>query len=174
LVRTVVPPASIVPQLRAALHEIAPTVAFQAPETMDDVLDDALLTNRMESWLFGIFAGIAVLLAVIGIYGLLMQEVTSRTRDIGVRMALGATRSKIAQTVLARISLLTGIGLGVGVLLTILLRRVVSSALLIQYKGESIVIAALVVVMAFVGLLAALFPARRAAKVDPMVALRYE
>ncbi len=141
---------------------------------MDEVLDETLVNNRMESWLFGIFAGIAVLLAIIGIYGLLMQEVTSRIRDIGVRMALGATRSKISQTVLARVSLLTGIGLGAGVLLTMLLRRLVSSVLIIQYKGEGIVIAALVVLMAFVGLLAALLPARRAAKVDPMVALRYE
>jgi putative ABC transport system permease protein len=173
-VRTAVPTMSVVPQLRETMRDLAPAIAFQTPVTIGEVLDDTLVTNRMESWLFGIFAGIAVLLAVIGIYGLLMQEVTSRIRDIGVRMALGATRSKIAQTVLARISLLTGIGLGVGVLLTILLRRVVSSALLIQYKGESIVIAALVMMMAFVGLLAALLPARRAAKVDPMVALRYE
>ena len=141
---------------------------------MDEVLDDTLVNNRMESWLFGIFAGIAVLLAVIGIYGLLMQEVTSRIRDIGVRMALGATRLKIAQTVLIRIALLTSIGLGAGVLLTTVLRRIVSSVLIIQYKNEGIVIVGLVVLMASVGLLAALIPARRAAKVDPMVALRYE
>ncbi len=173
-VRTLVPTMSVAPQLRDALRSIAPSVAFQTPATMDEVLEGTLVNNRMESWLFGIFAGIAVLLAVIGIYGLLMQEVTSRIRDIGVRMALGATRLKIAQTVLARIALLTTIGLGAGVLLTILLRRVVSSVLTIQYKNEGVVIAALVVLMAFVGLLAALVPARRATKVDPMVALRYE
>jgi putative ABC transport system permease protein len=173
-VRTAVPTMSVVPQLRETLRNIAPSVAFQTPATMDEVLDDTLVNNRMESWLFGIFAGIAVLLAMIGIYGLLMQEVTSRIRDIGVRMALGATRSKIAQTVLTRIALLTGIGLGAGVLLTFLLRRVVSSVLIIQFKNEEIVIAALVVLIAFVGLLAALIPAHRAARVDPMVALRYE
>jgi len=141
---------------------------------MDEVLDDALITNRMQSWLFGIFAGIALLLAVIGIYGLLTQEVTSRIRDIGVRMALGATRAGIAQMMIKRTSQLIGLGLGFGVLGTMLLRRVVSSVLLIQYDRGGILIAALVVLTALVGLLAALIPARRAAKVDPMVALRYE
>jgi len=174
LVRTAVPPTSIVPQLRTALHEIAPTVAFQSPATMDDVLDDALLTNRMQSWLFGIFAGIALLLAVIGIYGLLMQEVTSRNRDIGVRMAPGATRMGIAQMIIKRIAPLLAIGLGLGIMGASLLRRVVASVLVIRYDRDGIVIAGLAVLMAFVGLLASLIPARRAAKVDPMVALRYE
>ena len=141
---------------------------------MDEVLDDALITNRMQSWLFGIFAGIALLLAVIGIYGLLMQDVTSRIRDIGVRMALGATRLAIAQTLVKRASLLIGMGLSCGVLGTILLSRVITSVLVIQFEKDGIVIAALVVLMAMVGLLAALIPARRAAKVDPLVALRYE
>jgi predicted permease len=174
LVRTTVPTTSIVPQLRKALLEVAPTVAFQTPETMDAVLDDALITNRMQGWLFGIFAGIALLLAVIGIYGLLMQDVTSRIRDIGVRMALGATRLAIAQTLIKRVSLLVGMGLSCGVLGTILLRHVIASVLVIQFERDGAVIAVLVVLMAMVGLLAALIPACRAAKVDPMVALRYE
>jgi len=174
LVRTTVPPPSIVPQLRKALLDVAPTVAFQSPQMMDDVLDDALITNRMQTWLFGVFAGIALLLAVIGIYGLLMQEVTSRIRDIGIRMALGSTRLGIAGMMIKRITLLIGLGLGSGVLGTILLRRFIASVLLIQFERDGVVIAALVVLMAMVGLVAALIPARRAAKVDPMVALRYE
>jgi ABC-type antimicrobial peptide transport system permease subunit len=141
---------------------------------MDAVLNDALITNRMQSWLFGIFAGIALLLAVIGIYGLLMQEVTSRIRDIGVRMAVGATRRQIAHTVIRRVMLLIVSGLVAGVTGTLLLRRVVSSVLLIQSDQAGTVIGALVVLTGSVGLLAALIPARRAAKVDPVVALRYE
>jgi putative ABC transport system permease protein len=173
-IRTSVPPLSIIPQLRNALHDVAPTIAFQTPSTMEDFLDDALVTNRMESWLFGIFAGIAVLLAVVGIHGLLMQEVTSRTRDIGVRMALGATRAGIAQMILTRISVLLGIGLGAGILISLLLRRVVASVVTMQYGRDGLVIAALIALLAVIGLLAALAPTRRATSIDPIQALRTE
>ena len=113
-VRTSVPPTSIVPQLRNALHEVAPNVAFRTPETMEQVLSDALVTSRMLSWLFGLFAAIAAMLTAIGIYGLLSQEVASRTRDIGVRMALGATRVGVAQLVLSRVGVLLIVGIGAG------------------------------------------------------------
>ncbi|HMH12400.1 MAG TPA: FtsX-like permease family protein [Edaphobacter sp.] len=173
-IRTSVPPLSIIPQLRNALHDVAPTIAFQTPSTMEDFLDDALVTNRMESWLFGIFAGIAVLLAVVGIHGLLMQEVSSRTRDIGVRLALGATRAGIAQMILTRITALLGIGLGAGILMTLLLRRIVASVVTMEYGRDGLVIAALIALLAVIGLLAALVPTRRATSIDPIQALRTE
>jgi putative ABC transport system permease protein len=173
-VRAAVPPMSIVPQLRAALHEMAPTIAFQTPATMNDLLDDALMTNRMESWLFGIFAGIAVLLAAIGIYGLLTQEVSSRTRDIGVRMALGATPAIIARAILLRISILLGTGLAVGLVLTLLLRRAAESVIAMQYGRDGLVIAGLVLLLTAIGFAAGILPTHRAASIDPVRTLRTE
>ena len=173
-VRTTVSPQSIVAELRKTLHDIAPAVAFQTPETMDEALDDVLINNRMESWVFGIFASIAVLLVIVGIYGLMMQEVISQTRDIGVRMALGASRRLIARLTVMRIATLLGIGIGVGLFLIVLLRRAVSSVVAIQFERDGAVIAAFVALFALIGFLAALVPMRRATTVDPMRALRNE
>ena len=173
-VHTAVPPFNIVPQLRLVLHDIAPTVAFQSPVTMDDLLSESLVNNRMESWIFGLFAGIAVFLVAIGIYGLLIQEVISRTRDIGIRMALGATREHIARLMLLRISSRLGMGSGIGLLLIFLVRRIVASVVDIQFARDSVMIAVLVCLLTFVGFLAAVMPLRRATSIDPARALRAE
>lgn len=173
-VRTIVSPQSIVPQLRKALHDVAPTVAFQTPETMDDALGDVLINNRMEGWVFGIFAAIAVLLVVIGIYGLMMQEVISQTRDIGVRMALGASRELIARLTMTRVAVLLGVGLGFGLLIIILLRHAVASMVVIQFGRDGAIVASLVFLFGLIGFLAALPPMYRAASVDPIRALRSE
>jgi putative ABC transport system permease protein len=173
-VRTAVSPMSIVPQLRAGLHEMGPTIAFQTPATMDDLLEDALMTNRMESWIFGIFAGIAVLLAAIGIYGLLTQEVSSRTRDIGVRIALGATPAIIARAMLLRISVLLGTGVAAGLVLVLLLRRAAESAVAMQHGRDGLVIAGLVLLLTAIGFVAGILPTYRAASLDPVRTLRTE
>jgi putative ABC transport system permease protein len=173
-VRTAVPPSTIVAQLRHTLHDVAPAVAFQTPATMDDLLEDALVTNRMESWLFGIFAGVAVLLAAVGIQGLLTQEVTSRTRDIGIRIALGASRAAIAQMILRRISLLLTVGLGAGVGIILLLHRVVAGVVAVQFGRDGAIIALLALLLGAIGPAAAIPPLRRAASIDPMQTLRME
>jgi len=172
--RTSVPPLSIVPQLRRALHDVAPDVAFRTPETMDQVLSDALVTNRMLSWLFGLFAAVAALLTAIGIYGLLSQEVASRTRDIGIRMALGATRGVVARLVLGRVAALLQIGIAAGLVGVFLIRRLLTAVLVIQFYRDAWVIGAVVAMLGAIGILAALLPARRASSIDPMQALKSE
>jgi putative ABC transport system permease protein len=173
-IRTAVPPTTIVGQLREAVHAVAPAVAFQTPATMDDLLDDALVTNRMESWLFGIFAGISVVLAAVGVQGLLNQEVTSRTRDIGVRIAVGASRATIARMMLKRISFLLTVGLGAGLGTVFLLHRVVASVVAVQFERDGVVIAALALLLGTIGLAAAIPPTKRAASIDPVQTLRME
>lgn len=173
-VRTSVPPTSIVPQLRNALHDVAPNVAFRTPETMEQVLSDALVTNRMLNWLFGLFAAIAALLTAIGIYGLLSQEVASRTRDIGVRMALGATRVGVAQLVLSRVGVLLIVGIGAGLTGVFLVRRVLIAVLTVQFHQDLWAIVTIAIGLYAIGLLSAVIPARRAASIDPMQALRSE
>ena len=173
-VRTSVPPTSIVPQLRTTLHQVAPNVAFRTPQTMEQVLSDALVTNRMLSWLFGLFAAIAALLTAIGIYGLLSQEVASRTRDIGVRMALGATRVGVAQLVLSRVGVLLIVGIGAGLAGVFLIRRVLIAVLTVQFHQDIWAVVAIAIALGAIGLLSAVIPARRAASIDPMQALRSE
>jgi predicted permease len=173
-IRTTVPPRSIIPQLHEALHEVAPNVAFRTPETMENVLDDALVTIRMLNWLFGLFAAMAVLLTVIGIYGLLSQEVASRSRDIAIRMALGATRIGVARVVLAHTALLLGMGTAIGLTGVLLARKLLSAVLTIQLVHDGWAIVATALTLASIGLVAALAPARRAASIDPMQALRSE
>jgi putative ABC transport system permease protein len=174
IVRTAGDPQSVIPALRSVFHQIDPTLPFRTPETMDEIVADQLVMQRMETWLFGIFASLAVLLAVVGLYGLISHEVEMGTRDIGIRMALGATRSSVFSLMLRRVAILLGIGLVAGFALTAAAQKLIAAVTVLHLTHETGLLALLAIGMAAVGFLAAAIPMQRAASVEPMQALRTE
>jgi predicted permease len=178
-------PRAVYGELREAIHSVDATVPFRTPATMDEIVLDQLDFQRMESWLFGGFAALALLLAIVGIHGLLSHEVEQGTRDIGVRMALGATRGSVVRTITTRAAAMVAAGIAAGAMLTLLANRAIAS-LLPQAQGaqsapaanlsaqQAMVFLVLAAALFLIGLLAAMLPARRAATVDPMTALRTE
>jgi predicted permease len=174
LVRTSGDPKQVIPAVRSIVHELDPTAPFEDPRTMSEVVSEVLVFERMESWLFGIFAGLALALALVGLYGLVSHEVAQASRDIGVRMALGATRRRILGMVLRRVAWMLGAGTVVGLVLTLVARRLIGMVIYFDAGKEAggFLLVALLLVVA--GLIAALIPAARAASIEPMQALRSE
>jgi hypothetical protein len=172
--RTQGDPKQIVSALRNALHEIDPTVPLSEPRTMTEVVSEQLVFERMEGWLFGIFASLALALALVGLYGLVSHEVEQSSRDIGVRMALGATRNRILSMVLQRVALMLAAGTAVGVVLTYAARKLIGMIIYFEAQKEAGGFLLLALLLVVAGLLAALIPAVRAASIEPMQALRAE
>ena len=164
--------AGIMAGVRSALHDIDPTVPLQEARSMTEVISETLIFQRMEGWLFGIFATLALGLALVGLYGLLSHEVELSTREIGVRMALGASRSTVLGMQLYKVSWMLGGGIAVGLVLTLLLRRLIGMVIFLDLQKEAPAVLTIALVMVFAGYVAALIPARRAASIDPMQALR--
>jgi predicted permease len=174
VVRTAGDPNQVVGSIRSIMHDLDPTVPFTEPRTMTEVVSETLVLERMEGWLFGIFAWLALALAMVGLYGLVSHEVEQSTRDIGVRMALGATRNRILGMVLRRVALMLAGGTAVGLVLTVFARKLIGMVIYFEAQkeaGEFIVLALLLMIA---GLLAALIPAARAASIEPIKALRSE
>lgn len=174
VVRSKGDPSVLEQPIRAAFHEVDPSVPLQLPETMTQIVSEQLVLERMESWLFGIFASFALMLAVIGMYGLLNQEVESNARNIGIRMALGSTRAVVVGGVLRRVVYLMAIGLGLGWALTLGLRKAMAAVVEIHPRHDFALALALTAAFAAIGAVSSFFPARRAGSVDPMQALRSE
>lgn len=167
-------PAQVVPALRKTIHDIDPTVPFKEPQTMTEIVAQELTFERMESWLFDIFGALALALALVGLYGLVSHEVEQARRDIGVRMALGATRNRILAMVLRRVGWMLAAGTAVGLVLTVLVRKTIDMVIYFEAQKEVAGVAGLALLLIGAGLVAALIPALRAASIEPMQALRME
>jgi putative ABC transport system permease protein len=175
--RTSVEPHSITSAVRNVVLSMDPDLPLYDIKTMDEYLSATLATPRFQAMLLQAFAGLALLLTGIGLYGVIAYAVAQRTHEIGVRITLGATRSSVVQMVLKSGLQLTAIGIGLGVVLSLLAAKLATSFsnLLFGIKPTDIVtFTAVIAIIAAVSLLACYIPAYRASKVDPMIALRYE
>ncbi|HEY6448011.1 MAG TPA: ABC transporter permease [Acidobacteriaceae bacterium] len=173
-IRTAGNPASMVPALRKVVQDVDATVPLRDPQPLETVLADVLTFQRMENWLFGTFAALAVLLAVVGLYGLISHEVELSTREIGIRLALGATRRTIVEGIFRRVGWMLAIGVAIGLAVTLAAERLINSVVAVQAERNAGLIAALAAGLAVAGLVATIVPAQRASSVEPMDALREE
>ncbi len=174
LVRTAGEPLGVVPAVRTELRGLNKDVPVYNVQTMSEHIDAALAADRMVTALLSAFGATALLLAAIGIYGVMAYSVAQRTREIGVRMALGAQGSDIARLIVGQGLVLILIGVACGLALAFALTRAVGSLLFDVSATDPLTFAAITLLLATVALVACYIPARRATKVDPMVALRYE
>ncbi len=174
VVRTKVPPMSALGGIRSSLDSLDSSLAIFKPRTMDDVIADAMQDTSLQTFLLAVFAALAALLAVVGLYSVMAYLVTQRTHEIGVRMALGAQQADVLQLVLRHGSKLILIGVGTGIVAALVLTRLMSSLLFGVTATDPATFAAVAILLAAVAVAACYIPARRASRVDPMVALRYE
>jgi predicted permease len=176
-VRTGGDPSSFVPGIRQAMHEVNSNLPLSNIRTQIEQADETLAMERMLAKLFSLFGLIAQQLAAIGLYGVMAYTVVQRTKEIGIRMALGADRARVLRMVLRQGMALTLIGVGVGLTLAYVLTKYLESLTEMLFGVEARdpwTFAATGMLLIVVTLVACLVPARRATKVDPLVALRYE
>jgi len=174
VVRGSMDPTHLVKSIQTAIWQLNKNQAFEDIKTLERIKSDSLGENRVRTLLLGVFAGLALLLAAIGIYGVIAYSVTQRTHEMGLRAALGASRWDLLVLVLKGGMTLAAIGMGIGIAGALGLSRLLASLLFGVSPHDPSTLALVSIVLAAVAGAACLIPARRAAKVDPMVALRYE
>jgi len=167
-------PASFAGAIRRHAQAVDPDVAVDRIAPMRELLSDSLAQRRFTMLLLGAFAAVAMLLAAIGVYGVMAYSVTERTREIGVRLALGAQRGAVSRLVMKQGLKLASVGVAMGLLASIVLTRLMKNLLFGVSATDPLTFAMIALLLVAVALLACWIPARRAAKVDPMVALRCE
>jgi predicted lysophospholipase L1 biosynthesis ABC-type transport system permease subunit len=171
-VRTAGDPAALTAPVRGALAALDPTVAMARVRTMEAVKAESVAAQRFNALLLGTFAALAALLAAVGLYGLLSYGVTQRARELGVRLALGATRGAVLRIVLERSLRLVAAGAVLGLAGALALTRVLRSLLFETAPTDPLTLAGVTALLLAVALLASYLPARRAARMDPAATLR--
>jgi predicted permease len=174
LLRSFADPASTTTAIQRTVHELDPQVQVVNLRTMNEVVDRSLMQERFVAQLGSFFSLFALLLASIGLYGVMSYATARRTREIGIRMALGARAADVIRLVLRETMLLVGVGVVIGLGAAFTATRLVASLLFGLSPADPLTIALAVLLMLMVAALAGYLPARRAARVDPMEALRYE
>ena len=160
------------PAIRKVVASIDPDVPVSKTDTLDNLIDEKLVTRRLGVLLVSLFSGAALLLSAIGLYGVLAYSVTQRKREIGVRIALGAQSSNILNLVTQQGLRLVGIGLVAGIVAALVLVRFIESMLYGISSADPISLGASVLVLGLAAILACLLPALRATRINPITALR--
>jgi putative ABC transport system permease protein len=174
VVRATVEPESLAPALRQVVAEIDRTVPVAEVQTMNHIVSQSVTQPRFNLFLLGLFGAIALLLSAAGIYGVTAYTVTLRTHEMGIRLALGAQVGDVLKLVLGQGLAVIGIGLVVGLVAAFEVMRLMRSLLFGVGENDPLTFAAITLALFLVALLACYLPARRATKVDPLIALRYE
>ena len=173
-VRTASAPESMAASLRKQVYALDPDQPVSDVMTMEERLNQSLSQPRFSAVLLGLFALVALVLAAVGIYGVISYTVTQRTHEIGIRMALGASAQDILKMVVGQGMMLTLIGVGIGLVAAFLLTRAMSSLLFEVSSFDPLTYAGVSLLLVIIAFIACYIPARRATRVDPMIALRYE
>ncbi|HVB87121.1 MAG TPA: ABC transporter permease [Candidatus Dormibacteraeota bacterium] len=174
VVKSRVDPASLISAIRAAVATIDKDQPIFAISTMNQLVSDSVATRRITLVLLGLFSALALVLAAIGIYGVISYSVAQRTHEIGIRMALGAQHTDVLRMVLKQGAKIAIAGVAIGVAASLGLMQLMSSLLFGVSAGDPLTFTGVAILLVLVALLACYIPARRALRVDPMVALRYE
>jgi ABC-type antimicrobial peptide transport system permease subunit len=172
LVRTAGDPGAFGPVLRSTVHAVDRNQPVEQMQTLQDLRSEALAAPRLTATLLGIFAGLALLVTLAGIGGVIATSVQQRTREFGLRMALGARRDTVLMMVVRQGMTLVAIGLAVGVVGALIAGRVLSAYLYQTAPRDPWIVVGVAAVLILSGVVACLIPARRATTVDPLIALR--
>jgi putative ABC transport system permease protein len=171
-VRTKGKPAAVVPALRDALAKVDPDVPLANVQTLEEQVAGSVAQPKFSMLMVGIFAGIALLLAAIGIYGVISYSVAQRTHEIGIRMALGARQADVVRMIARQVLVMTGVGISIGSVLALGASGLLTNLLYGIRPSDPVTFGSVAIGLAAVALMAAAIPAWRAARLDPVSTLR--